>query len=101
MVLVETVIRLIPGALGNEESSNEDSFQSGLLDGPRYTRPRNYQGLRIPNILISGDHSKVKDWKRREVLRRTLLKRPDLLNNTRLTDDDLRQLKKMKTRSTD
>jgi tRNA (guanine37-N1)-methyltransferase len=94
MVLVETVIRLIPGALGNEESSNEDSFQSGLLDGPRYTRPQNYQGLRIPNILVSGDHSKVKDWKRREVLRRTLLKRPDLLKNIRLTDDDRKILKR-------
>lgn len=95
MVLVEAVTRLLPGALGNEESAQEDSFQSGLLDGPRYTRPRNFQGHQTPEILFSGDHEKIKVWRRKESLKRTLRLRPDLLEKEGLTEEDLKLVKKI------
>ena len=101
MVLVEAVVRLLPGALGNEESAQEDSFQSGLLGGPRYTRPQEFQGLPIPEILLSGDHEKVRVWRRKEALLRTLLRRPDLLERNKLTEEDQAILEKIRNGSAD
>tara|TARA_A100001037_G_C15041067_1_gene585516 strand:+ start:250 stop:933 length:684 start_codon:yes stop_codon:yes gene_type:complete len=82
MALADAVVRLIPGVLGGEDSNKYDSFTSGadaLLEGPVYTRPANYRGMKVPEVLLSGDHSKIDAWKRTQALRRTEARRPDLL----------------------
>ncbi len=80
MVLIESVIRLLPGALANEESYSDESHYHGLLEHPQYTRPRNFQGLEVPEILLSGNHKKIEEWKKNINLWRQLIKkRPDLL----------------------
>ena len=84
MALADAVVRLIPGVLGGEDSAKYDSFTSGsgaLLEGPVYTRPSNYRGMKVPEVLLSGDHSKINAWKRRQALRRTETRRPDLLKD--------------------
>ncbi|MGM0664258.1 MAG: tRNA (guanosine(37)-N1)-methyltransferase TrmD [Thermodesulfobacteriota bacterium] len=88
MAVMEAVARLVPGVLGCETSNREDSFEDGLLEHPHYTRPPVFEGRKVPEVLLSGDHEKIRDWRRQESLKRTLEKRPDLLNRTRLTDDD-------------
>ena len=81
MVLIEALIRLIPGVLGDEESSHDDSFSVGnrLLECPQYTRPRDFRGMSVPEILISGDHAKIAAWRREQSQERTKERRPDLL----------------------
>ena len=79
LVLVEAVARLLPGVLGNEASHQEDSFSDGLLEGPSYTRPPVFEGLEVPEVLLSGDHGAIARWRRDESLRRTAQRRPDLL----------------------
>lgn len=81
LVLIDSVVRLLPGALGDEESTTEESFSAGLLEYPHYTRPREFQGMAVPEILISGDHAKIEQWRRDESLRRTRERRPDLLKD--------------------
>ena len=81
LVLIDAVVRLLPGALGDEESTTEESFSAGLLEYPHYTRPREFQGMAVPEILISGDHAKIEQWRREESLRRTRERRPDLLKD--------------------
>ncbi len=88
MLVIDAVVRLLPGAVGDERSVQEDSFYHGLLDYPQYTRPRVFRGLEVPEVLISGDHEKVRRWRRREALRRTLARRPDLLAKATLSDED-------------
>jgi len=88
MVVVDAVTRLIPGVLGNDESAFMDSFSNGLLEYPQYTRPCNYRGLKVPEVLVSGNHKEILDWRRKESLRRTNLKRPDLLERANLSDKD-------------
>jgi tRNA (guanine37-N1)-methyltransferase len=88
MVVIDAVARLIPGVLGGEKSSLEDSFEDGLLKYPQYTRPRTFQGIDVPEVLLSGDHEKIRVWRRKESLRRTVEKRPDLLKQARLTAED-------------
>ena len=88
MVIIDAVSRLIPGVLGDERSSLEDSFEEGLLKYPQYTRPRLFQGKGVPEVLLSGDHEKIRLWRRKESLRRTLKRRPDLLKQARLTPED-------------
>jgi tRNA (guanine37-N1)-methyltransferase len=88
MVVIDAVARLIPGALGGEKSSVEDSFEDGLLKYPQYTRPRMFQGMDVPEVLLSGDHEKIRMWRRKESLRRTFEKRPDLLKQAKLTAAD-------------
>lgn len=95
-VILEAIVRLIPGVVGDEESITTDSFVSGILDSPYYTRPADYRGYKVPEILLSGDHEKIRIWRRKEALRRTLLKRPDLLENINLTTEDLKLLKEIK-----
>ncbi len=97
MVVVDAVARLLPGALGDEQSAVEDSFYSGLLEYPQYTRPPEFRGLAVPEILISGHHEKIRVWRRREALRRTLERRPDLLETAPLTAEDLRLLAEIRT----
>jgi tRNA (guanine37-N1)-methyltransferase len=80
MVIVDAVVRLLPGALGDEDSAKEDSFSEGLLEYPQYTRPEVFRGMRVPEILLSGDHGKIAQWRRRQALERTQQWRPDLLH---------------------
>jgi len=80
LVMVEAVVRLLPGVLGNQQSHQEDSFSDGLLEGPSYTRPVSWRGLDVPPVLLSGDHAKVAAWRRAQSLQRTAERRPDLLS---------------------
>jgi tRNA (guanine37-N1)-methyltransferase len=98
MVVVDTVSRLVPGVLGGERSNLEDSFEDGLLEYPHYTRPRVFKDQEVPEVLLSGDHEKIRLWRRSESLRRTLEKRPDLLEKAKLTEEDQRILAKLRER---
>jgi len=88
MVIVETVARQVPGVVGQAESVEQDSFFAGLLDHPHYTRPAEFRGRAVPEVLLSGDHAAIVRWRRREALRQTLRKRPDLLEKAALTAGD-------------
>ncbi|HOO41897.1 MAG TPA: tRNA (guanosine(37)-N1)-methyltransferase TrmD [Syntrophales bacterium] len=88
MVVVDAVGRLIPGVLGNSESTLSESFSMGLLEYPQYTRPSEYRGWKVPDVLISGHHREIDRWRRRESLRRTLIRRPDLLKDADLSAED-------------
>jgi len=79
LVVVDAVIRLLPGALGDSESALNDSFQNGLLDSPQYTRPSEFRGMRVPDVLLSGDHEEVKKWREEMSIAKTTKRRPDLL----------------------
>ena len=83
MVLVEAISRLVRGVLGDPESVVEESFTGELLEYPQYTRPRDYQGFKVPEILVSGDHKKIRDWQKAEALKKTARVRPDLLKNNK------------------
>ena len=89
MVLVDCVARFIPGVLGSSDSPEEESFSDGLLEYPQYTRPRTLKGMDVPEILLNGDHAKIKAWRRRESLKATLKHRPDLLETAPLDEKDL------------
>jgi len=95
MVVIEAVSRLVPGVLGGEKSSQEDSFEEGLLEYPQYTRPRVFKNQEVPEILLSGDHEKIRVWRRTESLKRTLERRPDLLKKAKLTEEDKRILERL------
>lgn len=86
--IVDAVTRLLPGATGNIASTADESFTSGMLEYPQYTRPQDLDGQRVPDILVSGHHANIAAWRRQEALRRTLLHRPDLLRQMELTDQD-------------
>jgi tRNA (guanine37-N1)-methyltransferase len=87
MVVIDSVVRLLPGVLGNEVSSKEDSFSTGLLEHPHYTRPADFRGMKVPQILLEGHHAKIDRWRMKESLRRTLKRRPDLLEKVQLTEE--------------
>jgi tRNA (guanine37-N1)-methyltransferase len=87
MALVDAVARLLPGALGDEQSAENDSFSAGLLDHPHYTRPEDWNGQRVPEVLLSGDHAAVRRWRLKRALGATWLKRPDLLDKVELDDE--------------
>jgi tRNA (guanine37-N1)-methyltransferase len=89
LAVIEATVRLIPGALGDEGSAQSDSFEDGLLDWPHYTRPAEVRGRRVPEVLLSGDHGRIRRWRRRESLRATRARRPDLLSSARLTPEDV------------
>jgi tRNA (guanine37-N1)-methyltransferase len=99
MVVVDAVSRLVPGVLGGERSNLEDSFEDGLLEYPHYTRPRVFGDQEVPAVLLSGDHEMIRVWRRTESLKRTLERRPDLLEKARLTEEDRRILAKLRERS--
>ena len=88
MVVIDSVVRLLPGVLGKEASHEQDSFSTGLLEHPHYTRPAEFRGMKVPDVLLSGNHEKIKEWRRRETLRRTWQRRPDLLQEYELTDQE-------------
>ncbi|MBW2110693.1 MAG: tRNA (guanosine(37)-N1)-methyltransferase TrmD [Deltaproteobacteria bacterium] len=88
MVVIDAVSRLIPGVLGGERSSLQDSFEGGLLEYPQYTRPRVFQNKEVPEVLLSGNHEKIRAWRRGEALKTTLKMRPDLLKKVELTPED-------------
>ncbi|MCL6499051.1 MAG: tRNA (guanosine(37)-N1)-methyltransferase TrmD, partial [Firmicutes bacterium] len=88
MVIVEATARLVPGVVGDQQSVQADSFTSGLLDYPHYTRPAEFRGMHVPEVLLSGHHEQIRRWRHREQLRRTLARRPDLLAWDRLTAEE-------------
>jgi tRNA (guanine37-N1)-methyltransferase len=93
LVVVESVVRLIPGVLGNEASAEDESFADGLLEYPQYTRPASFRGWEVPEVLRSGDHGQVGDWRRVQALVRTLKRRPDLIaERGGLTDAEVQLL---------
>lgn len=96
LVVIDAVTRLVPGALGEARSAQEDSFEDGLLDHPQYTRPAVFRGMEVPSVLLSGHHEQIRLWRRREALQRTLLRRPDLLDKAELTDEDKRKLTRLR-----
>lgn len=93
LVIVDAVTRLIPGVLGSDMSAGDDSFSEGLLEYPQYTRPESFRGLTVPDILLSGNHQKIKNWRRRESIKRTLERRPDLLEKAQLTEEEKKAVK--------
>jgi tRNA (guanine37-N1)-methyltransferase len=95
MALMDAVIRQLPGALGDKDSAIEDSFVDDLLDYPHYTRPEEYQGKRVPEVLLSGNHAKIKEWRLKQSLALTRAKRPDLLAARSLTKEEARLLKEL------
>ena len=97
MVIADSVTRLLPGALGNENSAVTDSYSTGLLEYPHYTRPAAYKDLKVPEVLLSGHHERIDRWRREQSLKRTYERRPDLLENFDLTDEDQKFLQKLKS----
>ena len=96
LVVIDAVSRQIPGVLGDEEASEDDSFSRGLLEHPQYTRPREFAGRKVPEILLSGDHQAIEQWRRQEALRRTWERRPDLLSEAAMSEDEHQILDKLK-----
>ncbi len=96
LVIIDSIVRLMPGVLGDEHSAVEESFSWGILDYPHYTRPPDFRGLKVPDILLSGNHKDIIIWRRKEALRQTLLRRPDLLEKALLTETDCKLLAKIK-----
>jgi tRNA (guanine37-N1)-methyltransferase len=96
LVIIDTIVRLLPGALGDEHSIVEESFSWGILDYPHYTRPQDYEGLKVPAVLLSGNHKEITRWRRKEALKRTFRRRPELLRQTPLAEEDYRLLSEIK-----
>jgi len=88
LVMMDAIIRLVPGVLGNELSADDDSFVGHLLDAPQYTRPQMFRGQPVPEVLLSGNHQQIQRWRRQEALRRTLHRRPELLQHAALNQED-------------
>ncbi|WP_226665728.1 tRNA (guanosine(37)-N1)-methyltransferase TrmD [Metabacillus litoralis] len=99
MVIADSVVRLLPGVLGNEDSPVLDSYSSGLLEHPHYTRPADFRGLKVPDVLLSGNHKKIAEWREEESLRRTFNRRPDLLESYPLTEKQQSFLKTLKNKN--
>ena len=89
MVVIDAVARMIPGVVGDEESTRRDSFYQGILDYPQYTRPRSFQELEVPGVLLSGHHARIERWRKKQALKRTWLRRPDLLEEADLDPEDI------------
>ncbi len=100
MVIIDAVTRLIPGVLGEAASYLEDSYSDGLLEYPQYTRPMEFEGKRVPDILISGHHAHINTWRRKEALRRTFLRRPDLVQHIKLEPSDYLSLEELAEENT-
>ncbi len=101
LAIIDAVSRLVPGVLGDENSPTEESFAAGLLEYPQYTRPAEFMGCEVPEVLLSGDHGKVDQWRREQSLLRTLEKRPDLLETAELTEEDRKFLNSVKNRKSE
>ncbi|WP_445488294.1 tRNA (guanosine(37)-N1)-methyltransferase TrmD [Niallia sp. 03133] len=96
MVIIDSVVRLLPGVLGKEASHVNDSFSTGLLEHPHYTRPADFRGMKVPSTLLSGNHAHIEEWREIESLRRTIERRPDLLENYPLTEKQLKLIEEIK-----
>ena len=96
MVVTDSVVRLLPGVLGKEESHVQDSFSTGLLEHPHYTRPADFRGMKVPDVLLSGNHAKIEEWRRKESLRRTYMRRADLLEERELSKKEQQWLREFK-----
>ncbi|MBI4850016.1 MAG: tRNA (guanosine(37)-N1)-methyltransferase TrmD [Nitrospirae bacterium] len=96
LVIIDAVTRLVPGALGDEKSIEDESFSWGLLDYPHYTRPREFREMEVPQVLLSGDHKAIWRWRRKEALKRTIQKRPDLIGKVALSDLDKKLISEIK-----
>ena len=97
MVIVDAVVRLLPGVLGSEEAVKEDSYAMGLLEYPQYTRPQIFRGWEVPRILISGNHAEIAKWRREQAIRRTLARRPELLAKVELSEEEKKLLENLKS----
>lgn len=96
MVMIDATVRLLPNVLGNQESAKTDSHSTGLLEHPQYTRPAEYKGKKVPAVLTSGNHEKIRQWKVKESLRRTYLRRPDMLEKYSLNEEEAEFLAQIK-----
>jgi len=97
MVVMDAVTRLLPGVLGHEQSAEQDSFTAGLLDHPHYTRPEEIDGMRVPEVLLGGDHAVIARWRLKQALGRTWLQRPDLLEQMSLSEQQRQLLEEFKS----
>ena len=98
MVIIDAVTRQIPGTLGGEDAAEKDSFSTGLLEHAHYTRPQIFEGEAVPDVLLSGHHAEIENWRLESAMLRTLLKRPDLLKNKSLSEQEVGILKKWSRR---
>lgn len=96
MVIIDATVRLLPEVLGNDQSAKTDSHSTGLLEHPQYTRPAEYRGMKVPDVLISGNHKKIKEWQDKESIRRTIERRPDMLEALLLSDDQQKYVEEIK-----
>lgn len=96
MVVIDSVVRLLPDVLGNNHSAVQDSHSTGLLEHPHYTRPADFRGLTVPEALMSGNHKKIEQWRQKESLKRTLLRRPDMLEKMELTEEQKKVVAQLK-----
>lgn len=96
MTIIDSVVRLLPGVLGNDDSPVLDSFSTGLLEHPHYTRPADFRGMKVPDVLLSGNHAKIEQWRMEESLKRTYERRPDLFEHIELTNEQQNYLNKLK-----
>lgn len=99
MVIVDAVTRLVPGVLGDPQATTQDSFAQGLLEGPHYTRPAEFRGWRVPDVLLSGHHAEIARWRRQQALKRTWERRPELLRQAQLRPEDWEFLESLRTKS--
>ncbi len=99
LILIDAISRLLPNVLGDPTGAEDDSHAMGLLEYPHYTRPPEFRGWRPPEVLLSGDHSKIDTWRRQQALERTFNKRPDMLEKADLTKEDLKFIENLKKRS--
>ncbi|MFC4409238.1 tRNA (guanosine(37)-N1)-methyltransferase TrmD [Chungangia koreensis] len=99
MTIVDSVVRLLPGVLGNEDSPVKDSFSTGLLEHPHYTRPADFRGMKVPDVLLSGNHAMIDRWREEQSILRTFERRPDLLENAPLSDHQKKYLEQLKNQN--
>ncbi|WP_188801532.1 tRNA (guanosine(37)-N1)-methyltransferase TrmD [Sporolactobacillus putidus] len=99
MAMIDSIVRLLPGVLGNDTSAVTDSFSDGLLEHPHYTRPADFRGMNVPDVLVSGNHEKITEWRHKESLRRTFLRRPDLLANRSLSGKEAEWLSEFRQKN--
>lgn len=96
MVIIDATVRFLKGVLGNEDSAQDDSFQNGLLEEPQYTRPADFRGLKVPDVLMNGDHEKIRKWRLKQSLKKTYLRRPDLLKNRKFSQEESDMIEEIK-----
>lgn len=97
-VVVDSVSRFVPGVVGKPESVQHESFSSGIYDFPQYTRPREFRGMKVPDVLFSGDHEKIRKWRKRKALEKTWKSRPDLLRQTELSSEEINILEELRSK---